>query len=265
MDHDHFLAGSLDDHFFWPLSPEPFHDLINAVSEAAVPPPAPAGPPPPTVWRSAFSAYTRPPPQEEQQQRGRQNVHRRLMELLRWVHRGKQEGRACGGGGGGGGPGGGGREFRHMMRERQRRERLSQSYADLHYVLSPRTKADKNSVVQSAATMLRDLKGVKERLQRRNEELVSSIRPVAGATPPERAPAGDKTDRFEVRVESQDSSIDSMISALRCLQGTGVKTKAIQLKIAGGGGLIVVVTTERDERNSASKVKGMLEKMLTVK
>lgn len=84
---------------------------------------------------------------------GGTNIHRRVMDVL---------GRM--GGGGGGGEKGEGEEmeeeeevpqrrrrgqgadvessrgFRHMMRERQRREKLSQSYADLYAMVSSRSK-----------------------------------------------------------------------------------------------------------------------------
>ncbi|XP_020576250.1 transcription factor BHLH148-like [Phalaenopsis equestris] len=180
---DPFFFSDHDElQFLWSLSEDPNVDLLDAVTQHLSRPPSQA------TWPSSFSKYTRPtsavPPgvlSSMSRARGGdgRNIHRRIIELLRRIQRGKQSGSGKGGGGGGGiesSKGGeGSRVFRHMMRERQRRERLSQSYADLHAMLSARTKADKNSIVQTAAAVVRELKGVKEGLQKRNEELMKMV------------------------------------------------------------------------------------------
>ncbi|XP_020598371.1 transcription factor BHLH148-like, partial [Phalaenopsis equestris] len=177
------------------------------------------------------------------------NIHRRIIELLRRIQRGKQSGSGKGGGGGGGiesSKGGeGSRVFRHMMRERQRRERLSQSYADLHAMLSARTKADKNSIVQTAAAVVRELKGVKEGLQKRNEELMKMVAPAMATEAAEGTSvrfeermelAGGEGRVITVRAENSTSAMDSVIGALRCLERMDVQARAIRTEFAGGGG-----------------------------
>ncbi|KAJ1285639.1 hypothetical protein BS78_03G293500 [Paspalum vaginatum] len=64
--------------------------------------------------------------------------------------------------------------FRHIMRERLRRERLSQGFADLHALLPPGAsfKGGKNDVVGAAAGYIRELGARRERLRARNEGLL---------------------------------------------------------------------------------------------
>lgn len=117
-----------DNMFYWAFSPEPAFDLIAAVPE-------PALVEPPVVLRSAFELYTRTENESMMEgsssgTRGRRNIHRRVMEMLQRIPRAEQECKGVGTS----------RGFRHMMRERQRREKLSQSYADLHSSLSYRSK-----------------------------------------------------------------------------------------------------------------------------
>uniref|UniRef100_A0A0E0D6P4 BHLH domain-containing protein n=2 Tax=Oryza TaxID=4527 RepID=A0A0E0D6P4_9ORYZ len=175
---------------------------------------------------------------------GGTNIHRRVMDVL-----GRMGG---GGGGGGGGEKGEGegegeemeeeeeapqrrrrgqgadvensRGFRHMMRERQRREKLSQSYADLYAMVSSRSKGDKNSIVQSAAIYIHELKVARDQLQRRNEELKAQI-----MGHDEQQPC--VTVQFEV--DEPSSSIDSMIAALRRLKGMSVKARGIRSSMSG--------------------------------
>uniref|UniRef100_A0A0E0IPT8 BHLH domain-containing protein n=1 Tax=Oryza nivara TaxID=4536 RepID=A0A0E0IPT8_ORYNI len=168
---------------------------------------------------------------------GGTNIHRRVMDVL---------GRM--GGGGGGGEKGEGEEmeeeeevpqrrrrgqgadvessrgFRHMMRERQRREKLSQSYADLYAMVSSRSKGDKNSIVQSAAIYIHELKVARDQLQRRNEELKAQI-----MGHDEQQPC--VTVQFEV--DEPSSSIVSMIAALRRLKGMSVKARGIRSSMSG--------------------------------
>lgn len=116
------------------------------------------------------------------------------------------------------------RGFRHMMRERQRREKLSQSYADLYAMVSSRSKGDKNSIVQSAANYLHELKVARDQLQRRSEELKAKILGHDAQQP---------CVRVQFEVDEPSSSIDSMIGALRSLKGMNVKTRGIRSTLAG--------------------------------
>uniref|UniRef100_A0A0D3FNV6 BHLH domain-containing protein n=1 Tax=Oryza barthii TaxID=65489 RepID=A0A0D3FNV6_9ORYZ len=144
---------------------------------------------------------------------GGTNIHRRVMDVLGRSGRRRRRGGE-----------GGGRGFRHMMRERQRREKLSQSYADLYAMVSSRSKGDKNSIVQSAAIYIHELKVARDQLQRRNEELKAQI-----MGHDEQQPC--VTVQFEV--DEPSSSIDSMIAALRRLKGMSVKARGIRSSMSG--------------------------------
>ncbi|GJM92968.1 hypothetical protein PR202_ga09477 [Eleusine coracana subsp. coracana] len=62
--------------------------------------------------------------------------------------------------------------FRHIMRERVRRERLSQGFADLHALLPHgASKGGKNDIVGAAAGYIVELQGRRQWLRARNEEL----------------------------------------------------------------------------------------------
>lgn len=119
------------DMIFWSLSLEPF-DLDLTAPHLALPPPEL---PLPVVPRSAFVRYVRPETGvstdcSSSWVSNERNIHRRVIGLLRRIPRERpEENRMVGGGGECS------RGFRHMMRERQRRERLSQSYADLRSML----------------------------------------------------------------------------------------------------------------------------------
>ncbi|KAJ1293670.1 hypothetical protein BS78_01G086600 [Paspalum vaginatum] len=116
------------------------------------------------------------------------------------------------------------RGFRHMMRERQRREKLSQSYADLHALVAARSRGDKNSIVQSAAIYIHELKGAREQLLRRNEELKARI---LGHD------AGQQCVKVQFEVDDPASGVDSMIGALRRLRTMGVRARGIRSNMAG--------------------------------
>ncbi|WVZ60496.1 hypothetical protein U9M48_010509 [Paspalum notatum var. saurae] len=115
------------------------------------------------------------------------------------------------------------RGFRHMMRERQRREKLSQSYADLHALVAARSRGDKNSIVQSAAIYIRELRGAREQLRRRNEELKARI---LGHD------AGQQCVKLQFEVDDPASGVDSMIGALRRLRAMGVRARGIRSDMA---------------------------------
>lgn len=116
------------------------------------------------------------------------------------------------------------RGFRHMMRERQRREKLSQSYADLHALVAARSRGDKNSIVQAAAVYIHELRGARDQLQRRNEELKARI---LGHD------AGQQCVKVQFEVDEPASAIDSMIGALRRLKGMDVRARGIRSSLSG--------------------------------
>jgi hypothetical protein len=116
------------------------------------------------------------------------------------------------------------RGFRHMMRERQRREKLSQSYADLHALVASRSRGDKNSIVQAAAIYIHELRGAREQLQRRNEELKARI---LGHD------ARQQCVKVQFEVDEPASAIDSMIGALRRLKGMDVRARGIRSNLSG--------------------------------
>ncbi|XP_051178448.1 transcription factor BHLH148 isoform X1 [Lolium perenne] len=224
MQMDSYYSFQDDSHFFAgaggiPGSPDlPFADLIASLSE---PLPAPAS-------QSAFQDY-RATAGTRGGRNGNVNIHRRMMGVL---------GRMA--------PGSGEEEeelpqqqeqkqqhvgavessrgFRHMMRERQRREKLSQSYADLYAMVSSRSKQDKNSIVQSAASYIHELKVARDQLRRRSEDLKAKILGHDAQQP---------CVKVQFEVDEPSSSIDSMIGALRSLKCMNVKTRGIRSTLAG--------------------------------
>ncbi|CAA6653690.1 unnamed protein product [Spirodela intermedia] len=152
--------------------------------------------PAPAVQGSAFRRYGRERRRVGGGGGGRVNIHRRMIEYLRRMPVQKREKEAeCS------------RSMRHMMRERQRRERLSQSYADLYHMIQPQPKTDKNSIVLAAASYVRGLTRTRDALHRRHQELRSA----AAARGDERTEGA--TIRF--RVGNPSSPVDSMIAASR--------------------------------------------------
>lgn len=85
-------------------------------------------------------------------------------------------------------------------------------------------QGDKNSIVQSAAIYIHELKVARDQLQRRNEELKAQI-----MGHDEQQPC--VTVQFEV--DEPSSSIDSMIAALRRLKGMSVKARGIRSSLSG--------------------------------
>ncbi|XP_072977991.1 transcription factor BHLH148-like [Typha angustifolia] len=196
----------------WAFSPEVPLDFIPAI------PDLPAAKEEAMLRGSAFEKYIKPEFGQTTEcsssglgrGSGPNNIHRRVIELLRKIPRTPEDSRGVEGS----------RGFRHMMRERQRREKLSQSYADLYSMLSSRSKGDKNSIVQSAAVYVRELKGVRDELRRHNEELKARILG-SGAQCPEGV-------KIKFQVANPPSAIDSMIAALRCLKSMDVTARSIQ-------------------------------------
>ncbi|XP_078178206.1 transcription factor BHLH148-like [Carex rostrata] len=209
---DNIFAGEMTPMPMWSLSPEVNFDLTGF---EFLPNPVE---PPSVVCRSAFENYIRPSGgvQSVFGSKCGNNIHMRVIVMLRNMKKDTKENQAVESS----------RGYRHMIRERQRREKLSQSYGNLYDVLSSRSKGDKNSIVQSAAIYIRELKGVKDELQRKNEEIKAKILGIDGCTD------GIKV-KFEVA--NPDSGLDSMIAALRRLKNMDVKAKAIRSNLSHSG------------------------------
>ncbi|OEL23644.1 hypothetical protein BAE44_0015339 [Dichanthelium oligosanthes] len=106
--------------------------------------------------------------------------------------------------------------FRHIMRERLRRERLSQGFADLHALLPPGSSS-KNDIVGAAAGYIRELEGRKGWLRARNQELLErAASRWRGGT--RNAGGGDMV--VKVRAESEDhaTAVDVFEAVLRRLK-----------------------------------------------
>lgn len=259
---DSYYAFHDDAHCFYgaPASPDlPFADLIASLSSTE-PPPAVAADA--VARQSAFQQYyCRAAGAERggggENNGGKVNIHRRVVDVLgrmgtagesaaeqeqRRQHQQEQEQEA--------GAIESSRGFRHMMRERQRREKLSQSYADLYAMVSSRSKGDKNSIVQSAAIYIHELKCAKDQLQRKNEELKAKI---LGHD------AQQQCVKVQFEVDEPSSSIDSMIGALRRLKSMNVKTRGIRSKLSGQ-----TLTTEMNVETTiaASEVEKAVEEAL---
>jgi hypothetical protein len=124
---DDIFTGEMAPMAMWSPSPEVNFDLtgFEFLSE-------PAFTPPPLVPRSAFEKYVRHDECLEPVSGGicGNKMHKRVIAMLRNMKRETRESGAAESS----------RGFRHMIRERQRREKLSQSYADLYAMLSSRSK-----------------------------------------------------------------------------------------------------------------------------
>ncbi|KAF0919126.1 hypothetical protein E2562_028433 [Oryza meyeriana var. granulata] len=125
---------------------------------------------------------------------------------------------------------GGSARFRHIMRERLRRERLSQGYADLQGILpTGASKGGKNSIVGAAANYIRELEGRKGWLRARNEEMER-------APPPQPQPKPGTGMVVKVRAESEFSSmVDVFEMVLRRLKAMDeLQVTAIQSCFCAG-------------------------------
>ncbi|MQL78700.1 hypothetical protein Taro_011131 [Colocasia esculenta] len=222
-----------------PPVPAPGVEMLQywAVPPGMQPPPRAPAPPllpeqitPPAqgVRRSAFVGYEMRRRYGGCRRTGEGNIHRRVLECLKRMPVEKEERKAAEGS----------RCFRHMMRERRRREKLSQSYADLHSMIVPRPKANKNAIVLSAAAYVRELKSKKDALLRRHQELRASLgdRGASGSGRPEGA-------TVKLRVGNPTSAVDSMIAALRELKGMDVRARSIR-SCADGKELSAVIDVE---------------------
>ena len=189
---------------------------------------------------SAFAPYRRRPVPGDGGDGGsnnrRMNTNKRMIELLRskWSAIGNA------------GEPDRGRSYRHMMRERARRENQKQSYVALHSLLPLGTKVfhiceakslvldlesnnlrtfsvdlpllqgDKNSIIEMAAHEIKKLQSSREELKRRNLELKSKSMEQAMVF------------NIGLRVGNPSSGIDSMVEVLKCLKNMDLKTTAIR-------------------------------------
>ncbi|KAL6616157.1 hypothetical protein ACP70R_038427 [Stipagrostis hirtigluma subsp. patula] len=122
--------------------------------------------------------------------------------------------------------------FRHLMRERLRRERLSQGYADLHALLpAGASNGAKNDTVAAAIGYIRELEGAMEWLRARNEELLER-------TAAARSGGGSCAMVVKVRAESERHSVavDVFEMVLRRLKAMEeLRVTAIRSCFCAGG------------------------------
>ncbi|KAJ8626389.1 hypothetical protein MRB53_019696 [Persea americana] len=114
--------------------------------------------------------------------------------------------------------------YRHMIKERQRRDKMRQNYEGLLSLLPPRTKADKNTIVQTAASQVIELQCLKAELQSRNVELEARL-----AKKAENAEGA----KINLKVVHPTSAMDSLVEVLKCLRNMEVKAKSIRSVISG--------------------------------
>ncbi|XP_058202254.1 transcription factor bHLH92 isoform X1 [Rhododendron vialii] len=138
------------------------------------------------------------------------NVNKRMIEFMRrrWnpvAEGGEYERERC---------------RRHMINERMRREKQKNSYSSLRSLLPPRTKSDKNSIIQEAAKEVQELQRHREELERRNREIEGILA--------ERERGKNEGAKIKLRVANPRSGVDSMVEVLKCLKNMGSKTGAIQ-------------------------------------
>ncbi|BAH91314.1 Os01g0773800 [Oryza sativa Japonica Group] len=256
--HDDAAAG-VDDH----------EELLASLGFLLPPPPPPPPPPQPDQGRSAFAAYqstaamaSSSSSSESLSRRyhsSASNVHRRMHRFLRSIYddagddagataemqpaEGEQQQAA---------PSGGSARFRHIMRERLRRERLSQGYADLQAILPTGASSSKvlvkslirnymsggkNTIVAAAANYIRELEGRKGWLCAQNELLERTTpKPGAGMV-------------VKVRAESElGSTVDVFEAVLRRLKAMDeLQVTAIQSWF-GAGGMWMDVAVESKEK-----------------
>ncbi|KAJ0966443.1 hypothetical protein J5N97_027581 [Dioscorea zingiberensis] len=148
------------------------------------------------------------------------------------------------------------RSYRQMMRERLRRERLSQGYADLHSILlttsTLTSKGTKNSIVEAAVVYVREQKELMEGLVRRNDELKEEI-----ARDEEKGEL-----KINISVPNASTGIDSLIESLRCLKDLDVKANSIRSEFCGQDGFLVVGVDDSKEAMTEiqSTVESVMEK-----
>ncbi|KAJ4968161.1 hypothetical protein NE237_014862 [Protea cynaroides] len=199
-------------------------------------------PPQPQVNQSTFIRYIRSKAEGLPSEnsifipRNSKNIHKRMINFLRTIPTAKNENRelendVC---------------HRHMMNERLRREKQGQSYAALRSMLPPKTKKDKNSILQMVALHLQELKTEKEELQRRNHEIETML-------------AGNESKKIRLRVGNPSSAVDSMIEVLKFLEDMNFKARTIKSKFSSHELSAVI---EVETLNEAAEVKKAVQKIL---
>ncbi|KAE8804969.1 hypothetical protein D1007_18989 [Hordeum vulgare] len=172
------------DEWFFSVDRDDDDDDLMSLMGLLSPPPAAAH------QGSAFAPYQRRStapssqvsPGWPQRALGGANVHRSMHEHLRRINGVASSSDGTSAGARAAAPANGpiepqvprGSSFRHITRERLRRERLSQGYADIRALLPPGRASNgaKNFVLAAAVDYIRELEGRKRRLGARNEELV---------------------------------------------------------------------------------------------
>ncbi|CAO2178053.1 unnamed protein product [Urochloa humidicola] len=157
--------------------------------------------------------------------------------------------------------------FRHITRERLRRERLSQGFADLHALLPPgaSSRGAKNDIVGAAAAYIRELERRKGWLRARNQELLERAagRWMGGA----RSAGGGDDMVVKVRAESGDHAmaVDAFETVLRRLKAMEeLRVTAIRSCFCVGGmwmdvgveGQVPTVEVDRAITNSLMELAG---------
>ncbi|XP_008657188.1 transcription factor BHLH148 [Zea mays] len=130
--------------------------------------------------------------------------------------------------------------FRNIMRERLRRERLSQGFADLHALLphGASSKGGKNDIVGAAAGYVRELVARKEQLSARNQELLEKAASRWKQQGGTRSGVG-RGMVVKVQAESQDHSmaLGAFVRVLQRLKAmeAGLQVTAIRTRFSAGG------------------------------
>ncbi|KAH7666086.1 Myc-type basic helix-loop-helix (bHLH) domain-containing protein [Dioscorea alata] len=257
----------LEDIYFPTFSPDPFA-LIPSATETLIQ--SPANVLPSEKERADFIApcfveYSRLKDDHarrnlELKSNELRNVHQRVIEYLRkipWTKNPKMEMRVeknCS------------RLFQHMMKERLRREKISQCYADLYSIILPRPKADKNSIVQSAAVYLKELQICKEELRRQNKMLKEKIdtgnilqsKGIDSRTEYEMKDDNMSIEetKIEVQLMNPVSTIDSIIEALQCMKGMGVKATSIYSEFSRDKFTTMMTINAKVEKNCGGNSGG---------
>ncbi|CAL1396478.1 unnamed protein product [Linum trigynum] len=117
--------------------------------------------------------------------------------------------------------------FRHMMTERLRREREKEAYADLHSLLPPSTKNEKNAIMRGAMLRIQELRGHKQALERRITELQD-----AGIESDHREIDSRVVKKIRIKVENPTSGLDSILDVLHLLKRSGAETTSIESRFS---------------------------------
>ncbi|CAI0465592.1 unnamed protein product [Linum tenue] len=114
-----------------------------------------------------------------------------------------------------------------MMTERLRREREKEAYADLHSILPPGTKNEKNAIMRGAMLRIQELQGHKQALERRITELQD-----AGIESDQRESDSRLTKKIRIKVVNPTSGLDSILDVLHLLKRLGAETTSIESRFS---------------------------------